>query len=123
MPEPHFELQARHPQVLHRHAQKETGVSSSVCLEMDLERQEIGNLNELKADPTTRALAQAVAAETGSQEWKQLRNMYWELKRYWTDQSDLEQVEVSSPPDALSGTMVGCSDIFPCARGLEFTHE
>jgi hypothetical protein len=31
------------------------GVSSSVCLEMDLERQEIGNLNELKADPTTRA--------------------------------------------------------------------
>jgi len=34
----------------------------SVCLEMDLERREISNIEELKANPTARALAQAVAA-------------------------------------------------------------
>lgn len=49
----------------------------SVCLEMDLERREIANLEELKADPTTRTLANAVAAESGQEEWSQLRRIYW----------------------------------------------
>src|SRR5690348_6827493 len=57
---------------------------TSVCLEMDLERQEIVNLEELKADHATEALANAVAAETGQAEWNKLRHIYWGLKQYWT---------------------------------------
>ena len=95
----------------------------SVCLEMDLERQEISNLEELKANPTTRALAHAVTAESGQEQWDQLGRIYWELKQYWTEHSDLEQVEVSLPPEVLAGTMVGFYDIFPFARRLEFNHE
>jgi len=90
---------------------------------MDLERQEIANLEKLKANPTTRALANAVATETGQEEWLQLRRIYWQHKQYWTEHLDLEQVEVSFPPDALSGTMVAYFDIFPFARRVEFTHE
>ena len=92
-------------------------------LEMDLERQEIANLEELKANPTAWGLANAVAAESGQEEWNQLRRIYWELKQYWTEHSDLEQVEVSFPPEVLAGTMVAYFDIFPFARRLEFTHE
>ena len=99
------------------------GVPISVCLEMDLERQEIANLEELKANPTAWGLANAVAAESGQEEWNQLRRIYWELKQYWTEHSDLEQVEVSFPPEVLAGTMVAYFDIFPFARRLEFTHE
>src|SRR5439155_12620044 len=44
------------------------GVPISVCLEMDLERQEIANLEELKANPTAWGLANAVAAESGRSE-------------------------------------------------------
>jgi SEC-C motif len=95
----------------------------SVCLEMDLERQEIANLEELQANPTTRALANSVAAETGQEEWLQLRRVYWQQKQYWTEHSDLERVEVSFPPEVLAGTMVAYFDIFPFARRLEFTHE
>jgi len=93
-----------------------------VCLEMDLERQEITNLQELKADPTARALATAVAAESGEAEWSQLKRIYWELKQYWTEHTDLEQVEISFPPEALTGAMVGYPDVFSFARRLEFTH-
>ncbi len=100
-----------------------SGAPDSVCLEMDLERQEIANLEKLKANPTTRALANAVATETGQEEWLQLRRIYWQHKQYWTEHLDLEQVEVSFPPDALSGTMVAYFDIFPFARRVEFTHE
>src|SRR5437879_13891457 len=69
-----------------------------------------------------------VAGERGcgrkwQQEWNQLRRIYWELKQYWTEHSDLEQVEVSFPPEVLAGTMVAYFDIFPFARRLEFTHE
>ncbi len=46
-------------------------------LEMDLERQEIANLEELKANPTAWGLANAVAAESGQEEWNQLRRIYW----------------------------------------------
>ena len=74
-----------------------------VGLEMDLERQEITNLQELKADPTAWALATAVAAESGEAEWSQLKRIYWELKQYWTEHTDLEQVEISFPPEALTG--------------------
>lgn len=95
----------------------------SVCLEMDLERREVSNIEELKANPTARALAQAVAAESGQEQWDQLRRIYWELKQYWTEHSDLEQVEVSFPPDVLAGAMVGYYGVFPFARRLEFTHE
>jgi hypothetical protein len=94
-----------------------------VYMEMDLERQEIANLEELKANPAARALANAVAAESGQEEWNQLRRIYWDLKQYWTEHSDLEQVEVSFPPEVLAGTMVGYFDIFPFARRLEFTDE
>src|SRR6266576_1980312 len=85
-------------------------------LEMDLERQEIANLEELKANPTAWGLANAVAAESGQEEWNQLRRIYWELKQYWTEHSDLEQVEVSFPPEVLAGTMVAYFDIFPFAK-------
>jgi SEC-C motif len=91
-------------------------------LEMDLERQEITNLQELKADPTARAVATAVAAESGEETWSQLQRIYWELKQYWTEHTDLEQVEISFPPEALTGAMVGYPDVFPFARRLEFTH-
>jgi len=93
-----------------------------VSLEMDLERQEITNLQELKADPAARNLAIAVAAESGEEEWIRLERIYWELKQYWTEHTDLEQVETSFPPEALTGAMVGYADIFPYARRLEFTH-
>jgi hypothetical protein len=56
-----------------------------VCLEMDLEQREITNLQELKADPTARALATAVAPESGEEEWSRLKRIYWELKQYWTE--------------------------------------
>jgi hypothetical protein len=91
-------------------------------LEMDLERREITNLQELRADPTARALAAAVAAESGEEEWSQLKRIYWGLKQYWTEHTDLEQVEVSFPPDALTGAMVGYPDVFPFAKRIEFTH-
>ena len=54
----------------------EAGPRSPVSLEMDLERQKIANLEELKANPTTGALANAVAAECGQEEWNQLRRIY-----------------------------------------------
>ena len=97
--------------------------SDSVCLDMDLERREIANLKDLKADPSTRALAYAVAAETGDEEWNQLRRIYWALKQYWTEHSDLEQAEVSFPPDILDGSMVAYYHVFPFARRIEFIHE
>jgi hypothetical protein len=81
----------------------EAGPTAPVYLEMDFERRQIANLEELKTNPTTRALANAVAAECGQEEWNQLRRIYWGLKRYWTEHSDLEQVEVSFPPDARHG--------------------
>jgi hypothetical protein len=101
----------------------EVGPTAPVYLEMDFERRQIANLEELKTNPTTRALANAVAAECGQEEWNQLRRIYWGLKRYWTEHSDLEQVEVSFPPDAPTGAMVAYFDIFPFAKRIEFIHE
>ena len=101
----------------------EAGPTAPVYLEMDFERRQIANLEELRTNPTTRALANAVAAECGQEEWNQLRRIYWGLKRYWTEHSDLEQVEVSFPPDAPTGAMVAYFDIFPFAKRIEFIHE
>jgi hypothetical protein len=101
----------------------EAGPTASVYLEMDFERRQIANLEELKTNPTTRALASAVAAECGQEEWNQLRRIYWELKQYWTEHSDLEQVEVSFPPDAPTGAMIAYFEIFPFAKRIEFIHE
>ncbi|MGB7844213.1 MAG: hypothetical protein WBL63_01245 [Candidatus Acidiferrum sp.] len=89
----------------------EAGPTAPVYLEMELERRQIANLEELKTNPSTRALANAVAAECGQEEWNQLRRIYWGLKRYWTEHSDLEQVEVSFPPDAPTGAMIAYFDI------------
>ena len=94
-----------------------------VYLEMDLERRQIANLGELKTNSTTRALANAVAAECGQEEWNQLRRIYWELKQYWTEHSDLEQVEVSFPPDAPTGAMVAYLEVFRFAKRIEFMPE
>ena len=94
-----------------------------VYLEMDLERRQIANLGDLKANPATQALANAVATECGPEQWNQLRRLYWELKQYWTEHSDLEQVQVSFPPDVLAGAMVAYFDVFPFARRIEFIHE
>jgi hypothetical protein len=88
---------------------------------MDLERQEIVNLEELKADHATQAVANAVAAETGQAEWNKLRHIYWGLKQYWTEHADLDRTEVCFPPE--NGTMVGYFEIFPYAKRLEFIHE
>jgi len=99
----------------------EEGPTTPVYLEMDLERRQIANLEELKANPTTGALANAVAAECGQEEWDQLRRIYSGLKQYWTEHSDLEQVEVSFPPDAPTGAMVAYFDVFPFAKRIEFT--
>jgi hypothetical protein len=74
---------------------------------MDLERQKMTNLQELKADPAARDLATAVAAESGEEEWIRLKRIYWELQQYWTEPTDLERVETSFPPEALTGAMVG----------------
>lgn len=101
----------------------EAGPTAPVYLDMDLERRQIANLEELKANPTTRALANAVAAECGQKEWDQLRRIYWGLKQYWTEHSDPEQVEVSFPPDAPTGAMVAYFDVFPFAKRIEFMHE
>jgi hypothetical protein len=92
-------------------------------LEMDLERRQIANLGDLKANPAIRALANAVATECGPEQWNQLRRLYRELKQYWTEHSDLEQVQVSFPPDVLAGAMVSYFDVFPFARRIEFIHE
>ncbi len=94
-----------------------------VYLEMDLDRQEIANLEDLKGNPATMALAKAVAAESGPEEWKQLRRIYWGLKQYWTEHADLEEVEVLFPPDAATGAMVGYFDVFPFAKRIEFILE
>lgn len=101
----------------------EAGPTTPVYLDMDLERRQVANLQELKANPTTRALADAVAAECGQDEWDQLRRIYWRLKQYWTEHSDLEQVEVSFPPDAPTGTMVAYFEVFPFGKRIEFMHE
>jgi hypothetical protein len=77
---------------------------------------------ELEADPMARDLATAVAAESGEEEWSRLKRIYWELKQYWTEHTDLEQVEISFPPEALTSAMVGYPDVFPFVRRLEFTH-
>jgi len=37
--------------------------------------------------------------------------------------ADLEQVEVSFPPDAPTGAMVAYFDVFPFAKRIEFMHE
>lgn len=94
-----------------------------VYLEMDLDRQKIANLADLEVNPAKLALAKAVAAESGPEEWKQLRRMYWGLKQYWTEHADLEEVEVVFPPDAATGAMVAYFDVFPFAKGIEFSHE
>lgn len=103
--------------------ERRRGAPASVHLDMDVERREIVNFEELRAEPSTRALASAVAAETGDEEWHQLRRIYWDLKRYWTEHSDLEQVDISFPPDVLDGTMVAYYQVFPFARRVEFIHE
>jgi len=43
--------------------------------------------------------------------------------RHNRNASDLEQVEVSFPPDAPTGAMVAYFDIFPFAKRIEFIHE
>jgi hypothetical protein len=90
---------------------------------MDLGRRRISNLGELKANPVTRVLAAAIAAECDQEEWDQLRRIYWALKQYWTEHSDMEQVEVWFPPDAASGAMVAYFDVFPFAKRIEFIYE
>jgi hypothetical protein len=89
---------------------------------MDLGRRRISNLGELKANPVTRVLAAAIAAECDQEEWDQLRRIYWALKQYWTEHSDMEQVEVWFPPDAASGAMVAYFDVFPFAKRIEFIY-
>jgi hypothetical protein len=101
----------------------EAGPTAPLSLEMDLERRQIANLEELKANPITRALATAAAADCRQEEWDQLRSLYLGVKQYWTEHSDLEQVEVSFPPDAATGAMVGYFDVFPFARRIAFIHE
>ena len=101
----------------------ETGPTAPVYLEMDLERRQVAILEELETNPTTQALANAVAAECGQEEWNQLRRIYRGLKQYWTEHSDLEQVEVSFPPDAATGAMVAYFDVFPFAKRIEFMDE
>jgi hypothetical protein len=101
----------------------EAGPTAPLSLEMDLERLQIANFAELKANPLTQALATAVAHEFGQEEWDQLRRIYWGLKQYWTEHSDLEQVEVRFPADASTGAMVAYSDVFPFAKRIEFSYE
>jgi hypothetical protein len=99
------------------------GAPPSVTLEMDIEKREIANFNELRADPNARALANAVASEIRGAEWDQLWRLYWTVKQYWTEHSDLAQVDISFPPDVLDGTMVAYYQVFRFARRVEFAHE
>src|SRR5207244_13234463 len=93
----------------------EEGPTTPVYLEMDLERRQIANLEELKANPTTGALANAVAAECGQEEWDQLRRIYSGLKQYGktSKYATMAQVEVSFPADAPTGARVAFFDVFP----------
>ena len=102
--------------------ERRSGPPTSVSLDMDLERRQIANIKALAADPNARALANAVAAEIGDEEWDRLRRRYWVLKQYWTEHSDLEQVDISFPPDVLDGTLVSYYHLFRFARRVEFTH-
>jgi hypothetical protein len=94
-----------------------------VCLEMDLDQQDIANLEKLKADPKAITLAKAVAEEISEADWNNLRYSYFQAKQYWTEHTDLEQIDAHFPPEVMAGneSMVGYYEILPYAKPVEFT--
>ncbi len=88
---------------------------------MDLERQEITNLQTKGRSPRhglwRPRLRLKVAKKNGVGSTHLLGT-----QTVLDGHTDLEQVEISFPPEALTGAMVGYPDVFPFARRLEFTH-
>jgi len=94
-----------------------------MCLEMDLSRRAIANIDELKADFAAFSLAKAVEWEISEAQWAELRGFYLAAKQQQTEKADLSRVEVQFPSEVLEGdgTMVGYYEIFPYARPIVVT--
>ena len=94
-----------------------------VCLEMDLEKREIGNFGKLKSDPASITVAKAIANEISKADWNRLWGFYLSAKRYLTEHADPDQIDAHFPPDVLAGdgSMVGYYEILPYAKPIEFT--
>src|SRR5271166_3333350 len=97
--------------------------SVPVCLEMDLEKCEIANLEKLKSDPASITVAKAIANEIGKADWNRLWGFYLGAKRYLSEHTDPDQIDAHFPPDVLTGdgSMVGYYEILPYAKPVEFT--
>jgi hypothetical protein len=90
---------------------------------MDLQRCAIANVQQLKADPASISLANAVANELSRADWNRLRSFYLGAKRDLTEHADPDQLDADFPPEVLAGegSMVGYYEILPYARSIEFT--
>ena len=94
--------------------------SAAVSLEMDVVDNRIDNLEELNHNPDTAALARAVLGEMTESDWSALRRLYLGAKRYYTETTDLDQIEAQFPADLIAqAIMVGYHDILPYAAPLE----
>jgi hypothetical protein len=97
--------------------------SVPICLEMDLAKRAIANLEKLKADPASFTLAKAIESEITEAEWTKLRNLYFAIKQHATEHADPDQIDADFPHEVLAGhgNMVGYYEILPNAKPVEFT--
>lgn len=103
-----------------RDALQEFRLPSPVCLEMDLSKRAISNLEDLKADSFAFTLATAIESEMSEEEWTKLRLLYSAVKQQQTEHADLNRLDVQFPPEVIAGdgSMVGYYEILPNSRPI-----
>ena len=96
--------------------------SAPICLEMDLARRAIANLEELETNTAAFTLAKAIESEITEAEWTKLRNLYVAVKQDATEHAGPDQIDADFPPEVLAGdgSMVGYYEILPYAKTVEF---
>ncbi len=93
-----------------------------MCLEMDLAKCSIANLEKLKVNPSAFSLAKAVESEMSKEAWNKLKSLYFAVKQRETENADPNLLDADFPPDVLAevGTLVSYHEILPYAKSVEF---
>ncbi len=89
-------------------------------LEMDLERRVIAE-PEISENTPAATLAKAVMDEITQDQWGCLWTFFFDLKVYYTEHANLDELDTDFPPNASEGSMVGYYEILPFARPISFS--
>lgn len=87
---------------------------------LDVENRTVIDTAELRKDPESALLVQAITTELADADWRELFRWFRNMKIYGIETHPLEKIDTAALPIVAPGERVGFAEVFPWGRTLEF---